>query len=108
MNRFFETIALFAVFTAGSANAGSSTGLVTALKVHTGDVVMFAAGSIGQRAACGVAGDEWAISLNTPTGKAIYALLLSANAQGKQVLVTGSNACNAWSDRETPYWVQLQ
>ena len=100
----FLAVAMVASF----AYAGTSSGLITALKVHTGDVVMFSTGPINQKATCGTAGDEWALSLNTPTGRAMYALVLSASAQGKAVLVTGTNACNAWADCETPYWIQLQ
>jgi antitoxin (DNA-binding transcriptional repressor) of toxin-antitoxin stability system len=34
-------------------------------------------------------------SLTTETGKAMYALLLSAAAQGQEVVITGDGECNA-------------
>ena len=107
----------FLVF-AGSANAsGSSSGQVTGILVvsapwaapsPSSDVAVFSAGSHSGKPACSVIGDDWSISLTTPSGRAMYALILSAQAQGKSVNVAGSNTCSAWGDRETPVWIQLQ
>lgn len=81
--------------------AGSSQGPVTLLQAHEGDVAMFSAGAHSGAPACSSAGEEWAFSLTSHYGRAMYALLISAQAQGKEVLVTGSNVCSAWGDRET-------
>jgi len=35
----------------------------------------------------------------------MYALLLSAAAQGQVVNIKGDSACNAWSDRESPTYM---
>lgn len=59
------------------------------------------------KASCSTAhgGTEWAFSLESKHGEAIYALVLSANAQGKNVKVVGAGDCNVWGDRERPRYV---
>ena len=37
----------------------------------------------------------------------MYALLLSAQAQGKFVSVTGNQGCAVWGDRENPLFIVL-
>ena len=103
--RFLACAALCAV--TSLAHAGTSSGLVTVLYVHSGDAVMFGAGPINNRLACSIAGDEWAFSLTTPTGRAMYALLLSAQAQGKAISVKGNGQCSAWQDREEPFVIYM-
>ncbi len=83
--------------------AGDSQGKIGTLMVHTGDVVMFSAGVHNNRPAC--SSSQWALSLKTETGKAMYAMLLSASAQGQTVKVKGNNKCSAWGDRETPVYM---
>lgn len=92
---------------ADSASAGSSTGTVAQILVVTGDVVTFSAGSHQGKSACSTTADDWAFSLTTASGKAMYALLLSAQAQGKSIGVVGTQACTAWPDRETPQYIYL-
>lgn len=53
-------------------------------------------------------GHEWAFDANDPHGKAMYALLLSASAQGKDVAVHGSGDCGAWPDRERPLYIWMR
>lgn len=90
---------------AGSANAGTSTGPIAMIMAHVGDIVIFDAGSHQGKPACHTVGEQWALSLATPTGRAMYALLLSAQIQGKSVSVTGSGTCSAWGDRESPLFI---
>ena len=65
-----------------SAFAGTSNGEVTIVYARAGDVVFFSAGSHPNKPACSNAADEWAFSLSTPAGKAMFATLLAAQAQG--------------------------
>ncbi len=96
------------------AEAGQSTGLVSSIRVHnpnptygsSSGVVMFAAGS-NSASPCAIK-TEWAFSLSTETGKAMYDLLLSAAQNQLPVTVVGSNLCSAWSDRESPYHISIQ
>jgi hypothetical protein len=89
------------------AIAGSSVGVVTRIYAHSGDVILFSAGSHQGKPACSTAADEWAFSLSTQSGKAMYALLLTAYAQGKQVAVVGTGTCSAWGDRESPVYIYI-
>lgn len=107
MNRYAAGIISCFLFFMSSANAGSSSGPVTHIYAHVGDVVMFAAGYNQSKPACSTVGDEWALSLATQTGRAMYALILSAHAQGKSIDVGGTNQCSAWGDREAPYYIHI-
>jgi hypothetical protein len=46
-------------------------------------------------------GARWVINNNWPAAKSQLAILLMAVASGKQVQITGSNACEVWGDSET-------
>jgi hypothetical protein len=93
---------------ASAALAGTSTGAVTTLMTYRADLVLFAAGTHADKPSCSTLGNEWALSLSTVGGKAIYAALLAAQAQGKAVQVLGTGACGDWPDRETPMAIVLQ
>ncbi|WP_133498430.1 hypothetical protein [Cognatilysobacter terrigena] len=86
------------------SHAGSTQGKITILMAHSHDIVIFRidAPHTG-KPAC--SSDEWALSLANPGGRGMYALLLSAQAQGKSVTVYGSDACGAWADREEPVYL---
>jgi hypothetical protein len=87
--------------------SGTSQGLVSNLFIHTPGVLMFKAGSINGTPPCNT-NNQWAISLSTTEGKPFLALLLSAQAQGKQVYVQGyTNSCRDWGDRELPSYIVL-
>lgn len=89
------------------AIAGSSNGAVSRLLVNSSNTVMFTAGSVANKPACSTVPNSWAFSLTTPSGKAMYALLLTAYAQGKQVVVEGTGTCSAWGDSETPLYIYI-
>lgn len=100
-------MALLTSFT--TAQAGNAQGLVSLLFVHEPNVLMFRVGTIVNDAPnCAVASRQWAISLSDPMGKSMMALLLSAQAQGKQVYVHGyPNTCRDWGDRELPSYALI-
>jgi len=91
-----------------NAISGSSTGAITVLMVNQADRVLFSAGPHQSKPACSTQADEWATSSATAAGKAMLAVLLSAQAQGKSVQVVGTGACAAWSDREEPQLIIVQ
>ncbi len=105
---FFAALAM-----SGIAAAGNSSGAITRLYVHspnstygaTNGVVMFSAGSIVGTPCSSQT--EWAFSLSTETGKAMYAALLNAADKKRPVKVVGTGNCTAWSDRETPYYIYI-
>lgn len=91
----------------GNAHAGSSSGAVSMLMVHSPEIVIFRAGTHLNKPACSTAGEDWAISLNSHSGRAIYAMLLTAKSQNKNVTVIGQGICSAWGDREAPLYILL-
>lgn len=102
--KLLTAIALTTVFNA--AQAGSATGKVTGIFMHSPDVVMFAAGPLNNAASCAAVSQQWAIKLSDPAGKGFLAILLSAQAQGKSIYVQGnSNTCRDWADRELPTYI---
>ncbi len=86
-----------------------SVGTVTRLTPHSGDVVIFnISGSRANSPACSSQGSEWALSLTTPTGRAMYAMLLAANTQNRAVRVVGWGTCLSWTQRAEPGWMQIE
>lgn len=92
-----------------STHAGSSSGKVTGIFMHSPDIVMFAAGTMTGTPSCSSGSQQWAIKLSDPAGKGFLAILLSAQAQGKSVYVQGyTNTCRDWADRELPSYIVIQ
>ena len=92
-----------------TAQAGSTQGLVSGIFVHAPGILMFQVGTtINGAPSCATVTKQWAISLADPMGKSMMALLLSAQAQGKQVYVHGyTDTCRDWGDRELPSYAIL-
>jgi hypothetical protein len=89
-----------------SSMAGEGEGKVIQIMVHVNDVVFFELeGGHINRPACSAT--PWSISLATHTGRAMYAMLLSAQVQGQKVNVFGTGDCSAWSDRETAKYILI-
>lgn len=109
MNKMKQLLAFIAATTLlTSVQAGSSSGKVTNIFMHSPDIVMFGAGSINGAPSCATGTQQWAIKLSDPAGKGFLAILLSAQAQGKSVYVHGySNICRDWPDRELPSYILI-
>ncbi|UYK85078.1 hypothetical protein NG827_01260 [Xanthomonas sacchari] len=89
-----------------SAMAGDGAGKVIQVIAHSHDVVFFSLdGPHTNAPAC--SSTPWSLSLATNSGRAQYALLLSAVAQGKAVTVHGTGDCSAWGDRETAEYILI-
>lgn len=82
---------------------GNSTGPVTVpLLGAINGVFYFKAGTPASQPSCvTILGQPWVLNLKTDGGKAAYAMLLSAMAQGKTVTIYGNGTCDLWGDRET-------
>ena len=94
------------VFFGSPVYAGDSEGTVNLLLPITAnaDGVVFLSTSPSthtNKPACSTVGNEWALSLAGGSGKAVYAMLLSAQAQGLKIHVYGAGNCNVWGDRES-------
>jgi hypothetical protein len=114
--RMKRTIVLFfalVAFGLGACYAGNGSGKITTILAHTKivnneniGVVMFNVEThLDPPAEC--PGHQWAFNADDGHGKAMYAMLLSAAAQGKTVVVKGAGDCQAWSDRERPLWIKI-
>ena len=101
-----KRLALLLLMPVGIAYAGNGSGLINKIGVRQADVVVFNVENHTDKPDCNTVGDEWSISLATENGKSMYALLLSAAAQHKSVAVVGTGECQAWSDRETPLYIE--
>ena len=87
-----------------NGNAGSSAGIVTTMIVNSSNYLFLTAGIKSNSPACGN-NNEWALNLSTSTGKSIYIMILSAQAQGKVLYIVGNGTCNGWGDREDVLFV---
>jgi hypothetical protein len=96
---FFATLSI-------SAHAGSSSGYITQILV-VADTATFSAGTHNSKPACSTVGEDWSVSLSSPGGRAMYAMLLSAFAQHLAIGVSGTGGCTAWPDRETPNYIWI-
>ena len=110
MKKLTLVVSILLAFINPYANSGDGAGKVTRIYAHDKDdgkgVIMFNVEShTNPPEEC--PGHEWAFDLSTELGKAMYALLLSAAAQGKSVIVKGAGDCAAWGDRERPYWIRI-
>lgn len=89
-----------------SAWAGDGAGKVIQIIAHSQDVVFFTLdGQHTNPPACSAG--PWSLSLSSNSGRAQYALLLSAVAQDKKVTVHGMGNCSAWGDRETADYILI-
>ena len=52
-------------------------------------------------------GTRWAIDTTTSAGQTMASVVLTAYALGKQIAVTGTGTCSAWSDTETVYYLTV-
>jgi hypothetical protein len=92
--------------------AGTASGNVERILVHSSGgngqgVAMFIMENNANKPACSTAanGRAWAFSLENESGKAMYSLLLTAQAQQKSISVKGADNCAAWSDREKATYI---
>lgn len=104
---FFSLIAIAVVFSS-QVKAGHAVGKVTHLMVHTGDLVFFNIGTHNDKPACSTAGEDWAVSLKTEMGKAMYSMLLAARLSDKKITATGTNTCPDWGDRESVLFMTIE
>ncbi len=74
----------------------------------TGVVYFWQRGSRSAQPACSASfPGRWSFSTSTSAGQAMLALLLSANASGKPVVVAGKSVCDVAGDTETVDYVYI-
>lgn len=84
----------------------SPPGTVYGITVATNGIVYFWQRSVRVQPACsaGMPG-RWVFNSATPGGQSLLALILSANASGKSVIVAGTGTCDVSSDTESALYV---
>ena len=107
-------IFLFCFVVSPFLHAGSGSGKIIQIYAHEkGDgigVILFELQYNSNKATCSTAnsGKEWAFRVDTAQGKAMYSLLLSAAATGKDVTVNGVGDCADWGDRERLKYIRVK
>lgn len=118
MKKLYKTLLAASAFALlpSLASAGSSTGLVSKIYVHSPNedysdigagVMMFKVGNISSRPGCAKM-NEWSIGLNTHLGRTMHKTLLAAMVANKTVEVHGTGYCEDWKDREKPYYIVVK
>ena len=73
-----------------------------------GTVYFWQSGAARQVPSCAAAmPTRWAFSASSPSGQAVLALLLSANATGRRVVVAGNNTCDVTGDTESVSYIYI-
>ena len=86
--------------------AGTSTGLISVIVVNAQDQVLVLAGPISGSPECATF-ERFVVDLSTENGKAMYSLILSAQAQSKKIRILGKNVCNVRSNAESIQYVEV-
>jgi hypothetical protein len=85
---------------------GSSEGNVSPLYTQS-NKAFFGAGIHNDKPACSTAAEEWAVDISTATGKAMYAMLLTAYTLNTEIVIIGTGECTTWADREDVRYMRL-
>jgi hypothetical protein len=94
---------------AGSQAAGNITTMATNPPVGGYPAVFFFAtnGTRSSPPSCATIGGRWAIDGSTMGGQQSIALVMSAQAQGRQIIVQGNGTCSVWGDTETASYIEV-
>ena len=92
------------------ALAGSQTGTVKYIIVRDSDGLIYFAltgGAASNKPSCATIGYWMLKDENSTTGMMQYSMLLSAQASGLTLRVTGYNTCSRWGDGEDVNSIQI-
>ncbi|PXA74392.1 hypothetical protein DMC25_25360 [Caulobacter sp. D4A] len=106
MRKLLAALAAAAIFVSGASTAQASVaqaGTVYKITItDTGVVYFWQRGTRDAQPSCSASfPGRWAFSTNTLSGQAMLALLLSANASAKPVVVAGKGVCDVAGDTES-------
>jgi hypothetical protein len=100
-------LALCAI-TSPAAASDTGPGLVSnVMPMRNGVVIFQHSGSRTATPACHGAGHGWTLNAGTVAGQAQLAVLLSAQAQGKKIVIVGWANCNDWADTEAANYFRV-
>lgn len=94
----------------GANAAGASTasgGTISAISVEQGRLFFYVSGSRTATPPCHTVPGRWVFDASTAQGQAMMAALMTFYSQGKQVSVSGTNACANWPDTESVQYILL-
>ena len=84
--------------------AGNGSGLVERVitqSTEDGGRVFFSVGTLNNPPSChNTATTDFALDITTALGRSQYAQVLTAQASGQTLSVTGTDDCSVWPDRE--------
>jgi hypothetical protein len=109
MKKSCMVISLFSILISLQLSAvanGSGNGTIVFVLSNFSGQVFFKTNGMQSQPSC--ATDGWAFDMNGSAasgGKAMLALLIAAQAAGKQVSVVGKGVCDVWGDRESVSYV---
>lgn len=89
------------------AGTVSSSNIINPTVMPNGQVIFSVTGARSGSPSCATVTYRFAFDSTTPAGRSQLALLLTAYAMGKTVLVYGNNSCSVWSDTETMDFLQV-
>ncbi len=103
-------LAVLGVLLSQACAAGNQSGTVNYVIVRASDGLVYftinGAPKSGSPACATI--PYWMIrDENSNAGKQQYAMLMTAKATGKPVLVSGSNTCLRWGDGEDVDWIEI-
>jgi hypothetical protein len=79
----------------------AAAGLISnVMPMRNGVVIFQHSGSRTATPSCHGVGHGWTLNASTVAGQAQLAVLLSAQAQGKPIVIVGWGICNDWADTE--------
>lgn len=100
--KIIASVAIAATITFGSmAHAGSAIGTISRVLVQQPNFVFFSVGNISNPPACQGGSQDFSIDVSTVIGRSQYAFILTSQALGTELVVTGEGACNSFPDRES-------
>lgn len=96
--------AILGLLAVGASNAASAStgapGRVHNVISHSAGRVFFDhSGVRTERPECAVH-NRWVIDVSSAAGQAMLSVLLTAQAQGKNIVVHGTSSCSTWADTE--------
>lgn len=94
---------------AGSQTAGKIISIASNPPVGGYPAVFFFAtnGTRNSPPACATLAGRWAIDGSAPSAQQSIATVLSAQAQGRQILIQGNGTCSVWGDTETASYIEV-
>ena len=104
MNRLFQAILAFSLVLPSAGFAGTGSGLAEIEAVggySNGQIVFLYTTNHINAPSCNTYRQRWVLDISTSSGKQQYALLLSAQLSGKQVVIWGTNNCSLWVDQDS-------